>query len=26
VSRGLGASMPGLEVAGLDQRMADRGW
>jgi len=26
VSRGLGASMPGLEVAGLEQRMADRGW
>ena len=26
VSRGLGASMPGLEVAGLDQRLADRGW
>jgi len=26
VSRGLGASMPGLEMAGLEQRMADRGW
>src|SRR5579862_8750379 len=26
VSRGLGASLTGLEVAGLDQRMADRGW
>jgi pyridoxal 5'-phosphate synthase pdxS subunit len=26
VSRGLGASMPGLEVAGLEQRLADRGW
>jgi pyridoxal 5'-phosphate synthase pdxS subunit len=26
VSRGLGASMPGLEIAGLEQRMAGRGW
>jgi pyridoxal 5'-phosphate synthase pdxS subunit len=26
VSRGLGASMPGLEMAGLEQRLADRGW
>jgi pyridoxal 5'-phosphate synthase pdxS subunit len=26
VSRGLGASMPGLEIGGLDQRMAGRGW
>jgi len=26
VSRGLGASMPGLEVGQLDQRLADRGW
>ncbi|HLN43014.1 MAG TPA: pyridoxal 5'-phosphate synthase lyase subunit PdxS [Acidimicrobiales bacterium] len=26
VSRGLGASMPGLEVAALEQRLADRGW
>ena len=26
VSRGLGASMPGLEVADLSQRLADRGW
>jgi pyridoxal 5'-phosphate synthase pdxS subunit len=26
VSRGLGASMPGLEIGGLDQTFADRGW
>jgi pyridoxal 5'-phosphate synthase pdxS subunit len=26
VSRGLGASMPGLEVGELGQRLADRGW
>jgi pyridoxal 5'-phosphate synthase pdxS subunit len=26
VSRGLGASMPGLEMAGLEQRLAGRGW
>ncbi|HVC71304.1 MAG TPA: pyridoxal 5'-phosphate synthase lyase subunit PdxS [Acidimicrobiales bacterium] len=26
VSKGLGASMPGLEIGGLDQRMAGRGW
>jgi pyridoxal 5'-phosphate synthase pdxS subunit len=26
VSRGLGASMPGLEIGGLEQRMAGRGW
>ena len=26
VSRGLGASMPGLEMATLEQRMAGRGW
>jgi pyridoxal 5'-phosphate synthase pdxS subunit len=26
VSRGLGASMPGLEIGDLDQRMAGRGW
>jgi len=26
VSRGLGASMPGLEMGGLEQRMAGRGW
>ncbi|MGH7734494.1 MAG: pyridoxal 5'-phosphate synthase lyase subunit PdxS, partial [Gemmatimonadales bacterium] len=26
VSRGLGPGMPGLEVAALDQRLADRGW
>jgi pyridoxal 5'-phosphate synthase pdxS subunit len=26
VSRGLGASMPGLEVDKLEQRLADRGW
>jgi pyridoxal 5'-phosphate synthase pdxS subunit len=26
VSRGLGASMPGLEMAGLEPRLADRGW
>ena len=26
VSRGLGSAMPGLEVAGLQQRMAERGW
>ena len=26
VSRGLGASMPGLEMGTLDQRMAGRGW
>jgi pyridoxal 5'-phosphate synthase pdxS subunit len=26
VSRGLGASMPGLEIGNLDQRMAGRGW
>jgi pyridoxal 5'-phosphate synthase pdxS subunit len=26
VSRGLGASMPGLEVGGLETRLADRGW
>jgi pyridoxal 5'-phosphate synthase pdxS subunit len=26
VSRGLGASMPGLEIDTLDQRMAGRGW
>ncbi|MDA8379420.1 MAG: pyridoxal 5'-phosphate synthase lyase subunit PdxS [Actinomycetota bacterium] len=26
VSKGLGAAMPGLEVAGLETRLADRGW
>jgi pyridoxal 5'-phosphate synthase pdxS subunit len=26
VSTGLGPAMPGLEVATLDQKMADRGW
>ena len=26
VSTGLGAAMPGLEVAGLETRLADRGW
>jgi pyridoxal 5'-phosphate synthase pdxS subunit len=26
VSRGLGASMPGLEIGGLETRLADRGW
>jgi pyridoxal 5'-phosphate synthase pdxS subunit len=26
VSRGLGASMPGLDASQLDQHMADRGW
>ena len=26
VSRGLGPAMPGLEVAALDQRLAERGW
>jgi pyridoxal 5'-phosphate synthase pdxS subunit len=26
VSRGLGQAMPGLEVGGLDTRLADRGW
>jgi pyridoxal 5'-phosphate synthase pdxS subunit len=26
VSRGLGAAMPGLEVQGLETRLADRGW
>jgi pyridoxal 5'-phosphate synthase pdxS subunit len=26
VSRGLGAAMPGLEIAGLDTTFADRGW
>ena len=26
VSRGLGAAMPGLEVQGLQTRLADRGW
>jgi pyridoxal 5'-phosphate synthase pdxS subunit len=26
VSRGLGASMPGLESSALEQRLADRGW
>jgi len=26
VSRGLGSAMPGLEIGGLDQTFADRGW
>jgi pyridoxal 5'-phosphate synthase pdxS subunit len=26
VSRGLGGAMPGLEIDGLDTRLADRGW
>jgi pyridoxal 5'-phosphate synthase pdxS subunit len=26
VSRGLGRSMPGLEIGGLETRLADRGW
>jgi pyridoxal 5'-phosphate synthase pdxS subunit len=26
VSRGLGTAMPGLEIAGLETRLADRGW
>ena len=26
VSRGLGAAMPGLEIDGLDTKLADRGW
>ncbi|MBK9178427.1 MAG: pyridoxal 5'-phosphate synthase lyase subunit PdxS [Acidimicrobiales bacterium] len=26
VSRGLGGAMPGLEIAGLDTRLAERGW
>src|SRR4029450_7223575 len=26
VSRGLGGAMPGLEIEGLDTRLADRGW
>jgi pyridoxal 5'-phosphate synthase pdxS subunit len=26
VSRGLGAAMPGLEIASLDTKLADRGW
>jgi len=26
VSRGLGAAMPGLEIAGLETKLADRGW
>jgi pyridoxal 5'-phosphate synthase pdxS subunit len=26
VSRGLGEAMPGLEIEGLDTRLADRGW
>ncbi|MHB8593697.1 MAG: pyridoxal 5'-phosphate synthase lyase subunit PdxS [Acidimicrobiales bacterium] len=26
VSRGIGAPMPGLEIVGLDQRLAERGW
>ncbi len=26
VSRGLGRSMPGLEIDGLETRLADRGW
>jgi pyridoxal 5'-phosphate synthase pdxS subunit len=26
VSHGLGAAMPGLEMGGLEQKMADRGW
>ena len=26
VSRGLGEAMPGLEMAGLDTKLADRGW
>jgi pyridoxal 5'-phosphate synthase pdxS subunit len=26
VSRGLGSAMPGLEIAGLETRLADRGW
>jgi len=26
VSRGLGAAMPGLEIGGLDTKLADRGW
>jgi pyridoxal 5'-phosphate synthase pdxS subunit len=26
VSKGLGASMPGLEIGGLETRLADRGW
>ncbi|MCB1260983.1 MAG: pyridoxal 5'-phosphate synthase lyase subunit PdxS, partial [Acidimicrobiales bacterium] len=26
VSRGLGDAMPGLEIGGLDTKLADRGW
>jgi pyridoxal 5'-phosphate synthase pdxS subunit len=26
VSRGLGEAMPGQEIAGLDVKLADRGW
>jgi pyridoxal 5'-phosphate synthase pdxS subunit len=26
VSRGLGSAMPGLEIAGLEPKLADRGW
>lgn len=26
ISRGLGDAMPGLEIAGLDTKLADRGW
>jgi pyridoxal 5'-phosphate synthase pdxS subunit len=26
VSRGLGSAMPGLEIAGLETKLADRGW
>jgi pyridoxal 5'-phosphate synthase pdxS subunit len=26
VSRGLGRAMPGLEIEGLDTKLADRGW
>src|SRR5439155_3642059 len=26
VSRGLGPAMPGLEIAGLETKLADRGW
>jgi pyridoxal 5'-phosphate synthase pdxS subunit len=26
VSRGLGSAMPGLEIASLDTKLADRGW
>jgi pyridoxal 5'-phosphate synthase pdxS subunit len=26
VSRGLGGAMPGLEIDGLETKLADRGW